>query len=101
MGQALFCVSAPQQGVPVYIMPKFDFLKVLEAIQRFRITSLSLVPPIAVALAKHPAVKKFDLSSIEGVGAGAAPLGREISAEVERLWPPGKINMKQGWGMTE
>ncbi|KAF2102712.1 putative 4-coumarate-CoA ligase [Rhizodiscina lignyota] len=101
MGQTIFGVTCPVQSIPVYIMPKFDFIKMLENIQRFKITVLTLVPPIVVALAKHPAVKKYDLSSVDKVGCGAAPLGREMAAELEKLWPPGKINVKQGWGMTE
>ena len=83
------------------IMTKFDFLQVLEHVQQFRITDFAMVPPIAVALAKHPAVKNYDLSSIETIGSGSAPLGRDVSAQVEALWPAGKNNMKQGWGMTE
>jgi 4-coumarate--CoA ligase len=101
MGQSIFGVTCPVQLIPVYMMPKFDFIKVLENVQRFQITALTLVPPIVVAMAKHPAVKDYDLSSVERVGSGAAPLGREVSAELEKLWPPGKINVKQGWGMTE
>jgi 4-coumarate--CoA ligase len=101
MAQAIFCVMAPLRRVPVYLMPRFDFIQMLEAVQKFRITDLSLVPPIVVALAKHPIVKNYDLSSVESVGSGAAPLGREVCAELEKLWPPGKINVKQGWGMTE
>ncbi|OCL01979.1 acetyl-CoA synthetase-like protein, partial [Glonium stellatum] len=101
MAQTMFCVSAPRDGVPVYLMPRFDFLGMLEAVERFRITDLILVPPIVVAMAKHPAAKKADLSSVERVGSGAAPLGREVCAELEKLWPEGKINVKQGWGMTE
>ena len=34
-------------------------------------------------------------------GSGAAPLGSEVSKEVEQLWPKGTMNLKQGWGMTE
>ena len=101
MAQNIFIAGASIRNTPVYIMPKFDFIQMLEGIQRFRITDLILVPPIVVALAKHPAVKKYDLSSVESVGSGAAPLGREVSEEVERLWEPGKINVKQAWGMTE
>ena len=101
MAQNIFIAGALMRNTPVYIMPKFDFIQMLESIQRFRITDLILVPPILVALAKHPAVKKYDLSSVEIVGSGAAPLGREVSEEVETLWEPGKINVKQGWGMTE
>ncbi|KAF1945948.1 4-coumarate-CoA ligase-like protein [Clathrospora elynae] len=101
MAQTIFCVSAAKQRIPVYMMPKFDFLKMLQNVQKYRITDLVLVPPVVVAMAKHPATKKFDLSSVDHVGSGAAPLGREISEEFERLWPKGQVNVKQGWGMTE
>ncbi|KAF2686857.1 4-coumarate-CoA ligase-like protein [Lentithecium fluviatile CBS 122367] len=101
MSQAVFAVNAPVQRVPVYMMPKFDFLEMLQCVQKYRITDLTLVPPVVVAMAKHPATKKFDLSSVERVGSGAAPLGREICEELEKLWPDGRVNVKQGWGMTE
>ncbi|KAJ5975723.1 hypothetical protein N7481_009430 [Penicillium waksmanii] len=101
MAQNIFIAAALTRRTPVYIMPKFDFVKVLEYTQTFRITDFIFVPPVMVLLAKHPAVRQFDLSSVESVGSGAAPLGREVCAEVEKLWPEGKINVKQGWGMTE
>ncbi|KAF2788927.1 4-coumarate-CoA ligase-like protein [Melanomma pulvis-pyrius CBS 109.77] len=101
MAQAIFCVNAMVLRLPVYMMPKFDFLEMLQCVQKFRITDLTLVPPVVVAMAKHPATKKFDLSSVESVGSGAAPLGREVCEEFEKLWPDGRVNVKQGWGMTE
>jgi 4-coumarate--CoA ligase len=82
-------------------MPRFDFLKMLSHVQRFRITTLTLAPPIAVALAKHPAVKSYDLSSVRNAGCGAAPLADAVAREVDALFPPGQVNLKQGWGMTE
>ncbi|CAI7614319.1 unnamed protein product [Penicillium glandicola] len=101
MAQNIFIAAALYRATPVYLMARFDFLKMLEYTQRFRITDFILVPPVVISLAKHPDVGRFDLSSVEAVSSGAAPLGREVSEEVERLWPPGKINIKQGWGMTE
>ncbi|KAF3009831.1 hypothetical protein E8E13_010345 [Curvularia kusanoi] len=101
MAQAIFSVNAMKQRVPVYMMNKFDFLEMLTYVQKYRITDLVLVPPVVVAMAKHPATRKFDLSSVEKVSSGAAPLGREASQEFERLWPDGRVNVKQGWGMTE
>ncbi|KAJ5097148.1 hypothetical protein N7456_007869 [Penicillium angulare] len=101
MAQTIYIAAALYHEAPVYLMPKFDFLGMLEGIQKFRITHIHIVPPIMVLLAKSPAVKKFDLSSIEGIGCGAAPLGREVCVEVEKLWPNGAVNVKQGWGMTE
>ena len=100
-GQTVHCVSAPRKGIPIYVMQKFDFGKMLEYIQEYRITGLTLVPPIVVALAKRPEARKFDLSSVESAGCGAAPLGREPQTEFEGLWPAGQVNLKQGWGMTE
>ncbi|KAA8621779.1 4-coumarate-CoA ligase 2 [Pyrenophora tritici-repentis] len=99
--QSVFAISAPKQRVPVYMLAKFDLLQMLECVQKFRITDLALVPPVVVGMAKHPVTKKFDLSSVEHAGCGAAPLGREISVEFEQLWSGGAVNLKQGWGMTE
>ena len=101
MSQTINIGCALLRGVPVYIMKKFDFVQMLEYVERYRITTLTLVPPIVVALAKHPAVKKYDLSSVESAGAGAAPLGFEVSTEFNKLWPAGQVNLSQGWGMTE
>ena len=101
MAQNIYIAVALHHGAPVYLMPKFDFVQMLECVQKFRITDMHLVPPIIVALAKSPIVKNYDLSSMEFVGSGAAPLGREVCVEVEKLWPSGVINVKQGWGMTE
>jgi 4-coumarate--CoA ligase len=75
-------------------MPKFDFIKMLEHIQDFKITSLTIVPPIAVALAKHPAVKNYDLSSIRTATSAAAPLSQSVAEEVNNLWAPGHMNLK-------
>lgn len=100
-GQTYFCVGTVSRQIPTYVMQKFNFLKMLSYIEKYKITDLTMVPPIAVAMAKHPASKKCDLSSVRYIGSGAAPLGSEVSKEVEQLWPKGKMNMKQGWGMTE
>ncbi|KAF2816941.1 4-coumarate-CoA ligase 2 [Mytilinidion resinicola] len=101
MGQVLFCFQGPVQRVPIFIMPKFDLIAMLEAAQNFRITDLLIVPPIIVAMAKHPATRKFDLSAVERVISAAAPLGREVCKEFEKLWKNGSVNVKQAWGLTE
>lgn len=101
MSQTINIVCALLRGVPVYIMKKFDFIQMLEHVQKYRITGLTLVPPVVVALAKHQVVRKYDLSSVEAAGSGAAPLGFEVSVEFNGLWPEGQMNLAQGWGMTE
>jgi 4-coumarate--CoA ligase len=57
-----------------------------------------IAPPIAVALAKHPLVDQFDLSSIKVIFSGAASLDANLAGAVaQRL---GCI-VRQGYGMTE
>ncbi|CAI4215133.1 unnamed protein product [Parascedosporium putredinis] len=89
-----------RSGIPVYIMPSFDFPKMLSHIAKYRVTHLVAVPPILVLLAKHPLTPKADLSSLEIVGSGAAPLALEIAHETQNLLPR-DIYVRQGWGMTE
>jgi 4-coumarate--CoA ligase len=100
-GQTTFCVNAVALGTPVFIMWKYDFITMLTYIHKFRITRLTLVPPILLAFTKRSETREFDLSSVEAVKCSAAPLGIESKKEFETLWPPGKMNCKQGWGMTE
>ncbi|KAJ6584756.1 hypothetical protein B0H19DRAFT_395520 [Mycena capillaripes] len=52
-------------GTTLVVFPKFDLIGMLESIVRYRMQHLILVPPIAVALCKHPVVKKYDLSSVK------------------------------------
>lgn len=99
--QTYFISIFPRMDLPSYVMAAFNFEKMLQHIEKFRITSLMCVPPILVALAKHPLSKKYDLSSVERVSSGAAPLGSEVAQEVESLWPDGRVTVRQGWGMTE
>ena len=99
--QTYFVANFARLGVPVYVMPSFDFVNMLTYIQRYRITALTCVPPIVVALAKHPLVAKFDLSSLETIACGAAPLSREVAVETENRFPRGQVALRQGWGMTE
>ncbi|KAI1812394.1 acetyl-CoA synthetase-like protein [Poronia punctata] len=100
-GQTYFSSNFPKMGVPVYIMPAFDFEKMLQYTEKYRISHVVAVPPIIVLLAKHPASRKYDLSSIQSIGSGAAPLGLEVSDEVSKLWPGRDMLVRQGWGMTE
>ena len=48
MAQTIFIAGGPKRGIPVYIMKKFDFVTMLETVQKYRITTLLMVPPIVV-----------------------------------------------------
>jgi acyl-CoA synthetase (AMP-forming)/AMP-acid ligase II len=79
-------------------MPRFDLPEFLRIIQDQKCTWVFIAPPIAVALAKHPLVDQYDLSSIKGIFSGAAPLDANLGGAVaSRLG----TNVRQGYGMTE
>ena len=79
-------------------MPRFDLLEFLRIVQDERCTYLFIAPPIAVALAKHPVIDDYDLSSVRSVLSGAAPLDEAIAGAVAtRL----DCRVLQGYGMTE
>lgn len=86
------------RGATVVTVPRFDMVQMLELTQKHGITRLFLVPPIVLALAKHPIVDKYDMSSVRQIFSGAAPLGGEIAeAAANRLG----CTVAQGYGMTE
>jgi acyl-CoA synthetase (AMP-forming)/AMP-acid ligase II len=85
-------------GNTIVTMPRFDLDEFLGLIESHGVTCAYVVPPIALALAKHPAVDEADLSSLRMVMSGAAPLGAELTELLaERLGVP----VTQGYGMTE
>ncbi|KAJ7075879.1 phenylacetyl-CoA ligase [Mycena belliarum] len=86
-------------GMSIVIVPKFNFEGMLKSIVRHKITHLMIVPPQAVLLCKHPAVKKYDLSGIRYIMIGAAPLSDEVNERLFKLFPDAHIG--QGYGMTE
>jgi acyl-CoA synthetase (AMP-forming)/AMP-acid ligase II len=93
-------MNAPlRQGATVVVLPRFDLDSFLASIQDQRITGLYVAPPIVLALAKHPAVAQYDLSSLKYIISAAAPLDATLAvACAERLdLPP----IGQGYGMTE
>lgn len=79
-------------------MPKFGLSEFLRIIQDHKLTFLFIAPPVAVALAKHPLIEQYDLSSVETIFSGAAPLDEELGKAVaERLG----VRVRQGYGMSE
>ena len=97
-GQQVIMNSGLAKGATVVTLPKFDLEEFLKTVQDRKGTRLYLVPPIILALAKHPIVDKYDLSSVEMITSGAAPLGRELQQAVEKRLD---CRVTQGYGLTE
>ncbi|MCM2393304.1 AMP-binding protein [Streptomyces albipurpureus] len=88
-----------QQGATVVVLPRFELDGFLGAIERHRVTRLYVAPPMVRALAKHPAIERYDLSSLEHIICAAAPLDAALAlACSDRLGLP---PISQAYGMTE
>jgi acyl-CoA synthetase (AMP-forming)/AMP-acid ligase II len=86
------------KGTTIVVLPRFELEQFLETLERYNVTRAHLVPPIILALAKHPVVDRYDLSKLDLIMSGAAPLGADLSAACcARL----NCVIKQGYGLTE
>lgn len=92
---------APRVGAKVFIMGKFDLIKYLTYIDIYRITFINVVPTILQLLTRVPNPVRFNLSSLQMVGSGSAPLDVEVARKVEKSFLRPGVQIKQGWGMTE
>ncbi|GMP98854.1 hypothetical protein CsSME_00046578 [Camellia sinensis var. sinensis] len=98
-GLAVIMYAQLQRGNAIVSVGKFDLSMVLRSVEKYRVTHLWIVPPIMLALAKNPVVRKFDLSSLRQIGSGAAPLGKDLMMECAKNFPQAVVI--QGFGMTE
>jgi acyl-CoA synthetase (AMP-forming)/AMP-acid ligase II len=97
-GLVVLMAAALSQGSTLVTMPRFDLEQFLGLLQDQRITQAYVAPPIVLALAKHPLVDKYDLSSLQSVFSGAAPMDASLErACTDRLG----CQVMQGWGLTE
>jgi len=97
-GMVLILNLAIYRGVTLVTMPRFDLEQFLQIVEKYKITCLNLVPPLVLALSKHPLVDNYDVSSIRLISSGAAPLGQELEqACADRL----NCQIYQGYGLTE
>ena len=85
-------------GGALVTLPRFDLPLFLQISQDHKAQRMWVVPPVALALAKHPLVADYDLSSLEQVFIAAAPSGAELSDAIAA-----RLGCKalQGYGMTE
>jgi acyl-CoA synthetase (AMP-forming)/AMP-acid ligase II len=98
IGLNLILPCSLRAGATVVTMPRFDLAGFLEIVQEHRATATVVVPPVVLALAGHPLVDRYDLSSLRFVGCGGAPLGADTEQRcADRL---GCV-VAQGFGMTE
>lgn len=82
------------------ILPGFDPGAVLRAITQERVSDCLLVPTMIQSLVDHPdGLDGYDLSSLQMIVYGAAPISEALLERVMKLLPG--VSFMQGYGMTE
>lgn len=85
-------------GITHCFLSSFDAEATLRAIERYRITSLVLVPTMLNMVLNHPNFDRYDLSSLKRVTYGASPMPLPLLKQaMEKL----ECEFAQGYGMTE
>ncbi|KAL6273673.1 hypothetical protein ACE6H2_024365 [Prunus campanulata] len=98
-GLSVIAYSQLRRGNAVVSMAKFEINGALKLVEKYRVTHLFVVPPVMIALAKQSVVEKYDLSSLEFIASGAAPLGKDLMEECAKNIPQAVV--VQGYGLTE
>lgn len=76
------------KGGTLMVLPGFEPVAVMQAIQDHRINCMLVVPTMIYALLDHPRFDEFDLSSLETVFYGASAMSpARLKEAIERIGP--------------
>ena len=82
------------------LMPAFNARNYIRAIDTYRCTWLTSVPPmIAMMLQEHELLSRTDLSSVRYVRMGSAPVSGALLDQIHALLPNAKVI--NAYGTTE
>ncbi|MGZ4236957.1 MAG: class I adenylate-forming enzyme family protein [Solirubrobacteraceae bacterium] len=90
-------MHSEEQGVAA-LLRWFDPAAFLSLIQEHRLQQSAVVPSMLQILLSQP-LEDYDLSSLQFLSCGAAPLAHEVEEEVRRRVP--SVSIRQGYGLTE
>jgi long-chain acyl-CoA synthetase len=75
-------LAAAEAGATVRLHRRFDLDELLRRIAEDRITLEMAVAPIALAMANHPRLEEYDLSSLRYIMWGATPVTQSVAETV-------------------
>lgn len=88
------------QGDTVVLLPQFTTKGYVEAAARHRVAFLTSVPTMIAMILREPdLLAKNDLSAVEAVRMGSAPITQALIDQVRKTFP--KAQISNGYGTTE
>jgi long-chain acyl-CoA synthetase len=85
-------------GGTITLVPRFDAVRVLEVIQRDRVTIFAGVPTMFFALLHHPDRDSYDTSSLRLCISGGAAMPGEVLRAFEQSFG---VTVLEGYGLSE
>ena len=98
MGLSAGMIKRASEGGTLCLRLRFDAASAIDEIEKKGIVSLGGVPTTWIAILALPDIDKRDLSSLDYVASGGAPLPVEVYSRVKQLTG---LKLRGGWGMTE
>ena len=93
-------LATAQFDSTVYLIPDpRDFESILKTISKEGIKYFHGVPTLFKALMNHPKFTKYDMSSLDIIFSGGAPLPEDLAVEIEQKFPSAIV--VEAYGMTE
>jgi long-chain acyl-CoA synthetase len=84
----------------IVLLPQFNARDYITAIERYRCTMLTAVPPMIAMMLREPELlAKTDLSSVEIIRMGSAPVSQALMNAIKRTFP--KAQVVNAYGTTE
>jgi acyl-CoA synthetase (AMP-forming)/AMP-acid ligase II len=99
VGGSLGLVSALRGGRTTVVQPRFDAAEWLRLVERYRVSSVFVVPTMLQRILDHPDFATTDLSSLQGVFYGAAAAPVELVQRAMAAMPD--VGFANVFGQTE
>ena len=100
MNGLAMCQTTFSHGDTIVLLPHFTTRGYVEAAARHRVAQLTSVPTmIAMMLRDRVSLEANDLSAVEGVRMGSAPITQALIDQVRSVFP--KAEISNGYGTTE
>jgi acyl-CoA synthetase (AMP-forming)/AMP-acid ligase II len=93
-------LNALWTGRRTHLLPQFEPVAWLEAVESQRVTHAFLVPTMLARLLDTPELAHTDLSSLDNVTYGAAPMPPAVIRRAVEAFPPG-VGFAGSYGQTE
>jgi acyl-CoA synthetase (AMP-forming)/AMP-acid ligase II len=95
-GVGLLCLA---QGAQTLVLEEVKVAEIIDAITRYQVNWLLLVPAVILMLTQHVEAAPIDLGCVRSLAYGASPIAEDVVVRAMRAFP--NASFRQVYGSTE